>query len=79
MSLIENQEKKDTFVICMMLGTSYITSEIPEKGIISLSLRLVVSIITTSIIFFILFHKNKYVKDAYKAVKRYLFKDSSLI
>ena len=77
--MIAKQMIRLAFVICMMLGTSYITSAIPEKGIISLFLRLVVSIITTSIIFFILFHKNKYVKDAYKAVKRYLFKDSSLI
>ena len=62
------------FIICMMLGTSYVTSFLPGKGILNLLLRLVISAAISSTVFFLIFHRNKYVKGSYKAIRTYLLK-----
>ena len=60
------------FVILLMLGTSYITSLLPGKGILNLALIFVVSTFITGLIFFIVYHRNKYMIGAYKAAKKYI-------
>ena len=60
------------FVILLMLGTSYITSLLPGKGLPNLALIFVVSTLITGAIFFIVYHRNKYMIGAYKAAKRYI-------
>ena len=60
------------FVILLMLGTSYITSLLPGKGLLNLALIFVVSTLITGAIFFIAYHRNKYMVGAYKAAKKYI-------
>ena len=60
------------FIIGMMLGTHYITTLLPGNGILNLLLRLIISTLTAGIIFFLIYHNNKYVKGSYKAIKTYL-------
>ena len=60
------------FVILLMLGTSYITSLLPGKGILNLALIFVVSTLITGAILFIVYHRNKYMIGAYKAAKKYI-------
>lgn len=60
------------FVILLMLGTSYITSLLPGKGILNLALIFAVSTVITGFVFFIVYHKNKYMIGAYKAAKKYI-------
>lgn len=60
------------FVICMMIVTSYITSFIPNQGILNLAIRFAISAIITIAVFFLIYHKNNYVKGAFKAIKTYL-------
>ena len=55
-----------------MLGTSYITSLLPGKGLLNLALIFVVSTLITGAIFFIVYHRNKYMVGAYKAAKKYI-------
>lgn len=62
------------FVVGMMLLTEYLTAFLPGSGITNLVLRFITSSILTIFIFYILYHKNKYVIESYKAVKRYIFK-----
>lgn len=60
------------FVILLMLGTSYITSLLPGKGILNLALIFAVSTVITGFVFFIVYHRNKYMIGAYKAAKKYI-------
>lgn len=60
------------FVILMMLCTAYISSLLPGKGILNLILTSITSLLITGIVFFIVYHKNKYMIGAYKAVKNYI-------
>lgn len=60
------------FVILLMLGTSYITSLLPGKGLPNLAIIFVVSTLITGAIFFIVYHRNKYMIGAYKAAKKYI-------
>ena len=60
------------FVILLMLGTSYITSLLPGKGLLNLALIFVVSTLITGAIFFVVYHRNKYMIGAYKAAKKYI-------
>lgn len=60
------------FVILLMLGTAYITSLLPGKGILNLALIFVVSTLITGAIFFVVYHRNKYMIGAYKAAKKYI-------
>ena len=61
-------------VIIMMLSTYYITSFLPYAGILAIILRFTVSLLISALVFFILYRKNIYVKQAYKAVRKFLFK-----
>ena len=60
------------FVILLMLVTSYISSLLPGKGLLNLALIFVVSTLITGLIFFIVYHRNKYMIGAYKAARKYI-------
>ena len=62
------------FVILLMLGTSYITSLLPGKGLLNLAFVFIVSILITGVVFFICYHKNKYIVQSFIAVRKYLHK-----
>ena len=61
-------------VTVLMLLTKCITDFLPETGIIGILLRGILSFALTSTILYLLFHKNIYVKQSIKAVKRFIFK-----
>lgn len=60
------------FIVIVMLGTNYISSFLPGRRITNLLLRFIVSTVITAIIFFIVYHRNKYMIGAYKAAKKYI-------
>lgn len=61
-------------VMAMMLATCYITSFLPPSGIFAIVERFITSTLIVSLVFFVLFRKNIYVKLAIKAVKRFILK-----
>lgn len=61
-------------VILMMLMTYSISSLLPAEGVTNLILRFVCSSAITFFIFFIIYHKNKYVIGSIRLLKKYLFK-----
>lgn len=61
-------------VIIMMLSTYYVTSFLPYAGILAIICRFAVALFISALVFFILYRKNIYVKQAYRAVRKFLFK-----
>ena len=60
------------FVICMMLATDYVSSFLPGKGLANLALRLVASAAIAIAVFFLIYHRNKYVIESAKAIRKYM-------
>ena len=62
------------FVALMMLLTNHLTDMLPFSGITGIIVKAVVSLILTSIVFIAIYHRNRYVKTAVKAVRKFIFK-----
>ena len=62
------------FVIFMMLATGFISDMLPVSGLAGIVVRTIVSLAITSIVFFALYHRNTYVKQSIKAVRKFIFK-----
>lgn len=61
-------------VTILMLGTNYISSFLPGKGIVNLIMRFITSTAITLFILFLIYRKNKYVVTSLRAIKKYLHK-----
>ena len=62
------------FVALMMLLTNHLTDMLPFTGITGIIAKTVVSLLLTSIVFIVFYHRNRYVKTAVKAVRKFIFK-----
>lgn len=62
-------------IVLLMVGTYSITSLIPEFGILNIILKAIISLLISSSILFIFFHRNVYVKQSIQAIKKFLFKN----
>ena len=58
----------------MMLATGFISDMLPVSGLAGIVVRTIVSLAITSIVFFALYHRNTYVKQSIKAVRKFIFK-----
>ena len=65
-------------IIALMLLTSYATSFLPEIGIFSIIMKALISLAITALVLYLLFHRNIYVKQSVKAIKRFIFKKEVL-
>lgn len=65
-------------IIALMLLTSYATSFLPEIGIFSIIMKALISLAITALVLYLLFHRNIYVKQSIKAIKRFIFKKEVL-
>lgn len=61
-------------IIALMFATHHVTNFLPETGILSIFLKAIISLAITAFVLYLLFHKNIYVKQSIKAVKRFIFK-----
>lgn len=65
-------------IILLMLSTSLATSFLPDIGIFSIIGKALISLGITSLVLYLLFHRNPYVKQSIKAVKKFIFKKEVL-
>lgn len=61
-------------VISVMFITLMITNHLPEFGILTIIARSLISLIITAFIAFVFFHKNRYVKQSLKAIRKFILK-----
>lgn len=61
-------------IIALMFATHHVTNFLPETGILSIFLKAIISLAITAFVLYLLFHRNIYVKQSIKAVKRFIFK-----
>ena len=61
------------FIVCLMILTHYISNLIPATGILALILKFLASLLMISIVFYAIYHKNKYVTESIKAIRKYIF------
>ena len=61
-------------VIAVMTITLMITKELPQFGIIAILVNTLISLGVALLVAFVFFHKNKYVKQSIKAVRKFIFK-----
>ena len=61
------------FIVCLMILTHYISNLIPATGILALILKFLASLLMISIVFYVIYHKNKYVTESIKAIRKYIF------
>ena len=59
-------------IIGLMLATNYVSSYLPGNGLVNLVLRFIVSAGSVLCIFWICYHRNKYVKGSILAIRKYL-------
>lgn len=61
-------------IVLIMLATHYVSSSLPEFGILAILSRGFVALVISITILGIFFGKNKYVRQSLKAVKKFIFK-----
>ena len=61
------------FIVCLMIFTHYVSNLITAKGILALALKFFVSLLIIIFVFYAIYHKNKYVTESIKAIRKYIF------
>ncbi len=61
-------------IVVIMFFTHYVTSFIPEFGILNIILKAVISLLISALILFIVFHRDVYVRQSIKALQTFLRK-----
>lgn len=65
-------------VVALMLGTCFLTDSLFRPfGIVTILLKAIVSLTISTGVLFILFHRNQYVRQSLKAVRKFIFKQEA--